>query len=265
MKRRVFVAFLLGVLAVPSVVVAADRFSDVSDENVFHDDIAWLDQSGVTKGCNPPDNTQYCPDDSVTRGQMAAFLRRLAENEVVDAADSELLDGLDSSQFLKADGSVAVQGAIPYASPVLHTISIPKYAFVSEYPEDANEQVLYTGATGARILPGGTGRLVAPLVLPSGAEIVEITLHAYDANAVDDLSARVTGIRLSQNGGIGGDIATTSGDAGRQSVSQNTFVVIDASDYAYSVDVQPADGLEWPGNQIGVIGVTITYRTHETG
>ncbi len=29
--------------------------------------------AGITKGCNPPVNTKYCPDDFVTRGQMAAF------------------------------------------------------------------------------------------------------------------------------------------------------------------------------------------------
>jgi hypothetical protein len=32
--------------------------------------------AGVTLGCNPPTNDEYCPDDLVTRGQMAAFLKR---------------------------------------------------------------------------------------------------------------------------------------------------------------------------------------------
>jgi hypothetical protein len=36
--------------------------------------------------CTPPTNTNYCPEDNVTRGQMAAFMRRLGENQVVDAA-----------------------------------------------------------------------------------------------------------------------------------------------------------------------------------
>src|SRR5690606_21829666 len=33
-------------------------------------------ESGITRGCNPPANTRFCPDDYVTRGQMAAFLVR---------------------------------------------------------------------------------------------------------------------------------------------------------------------------------------------
>jgi hypothetical protein len=43
---------------------------------VFAADIAALAQAGITRGCNPPTNDRYCPDDNVTRGQMAAFLTR---------------------------------------------------------------------------------------------------------------------------------------------------------------------------------------------
>src|SRR5690606_25139077 len=67
----------------PLAVIAADKFDDVPDSNIFHDDIAWLADADVTRGCNPPDNTQFCPDDNVTRGQMAAFMNRLANNRVV--------------------------------------------------------------------------------------------------------------------------------------------------------------------------------------
>ncbi|MFP4555042.1 MAG: S-layer homology domain-containing protein, partial [Actinomycetota bacterium] len=53
-----------------------DGFSDVPASNTFHNDIAKLATAGITKGCNPPGNTNYCPNDHVTRGQMAAFLHR---------------------------------------------------------------------------------------------------------------------------------------------------------------------------------------------
>jgi len=65
-------------VATPVAVYASHRFTDVSDSNVFHDDIAWLADTGVTKGCNPPANDAFCPDDFVTRGQLAAFLHRFA-------------------------------------------------------------------------------------------------------------------------------------------------------------------------------------------
>jgi hypothetical protein len=52
-----------------------DLFTD-DDGSVFEADIDRLATAGVTRGCNPPVNDNYCPDDNVTRAQMAAFLHR---------------------------------------------------------------------------------------------------------------------------------------------------------------------------------------------
>jgi hypothetical protein len=52
-----------------------DLFID-DNGNTFEGDIDRLGTAGVTRGCNPPANTQYCPNEDVTREQMAAFLRR---------------------------------------------------------------------------------------------------------------------------------------------------------------------------------------------
>jgi len=58
-----------------AVSIDAPTFSDTRS-HVFVDDIEWLAESGITRGCNPPSNTRFCPDQPVTRGQMAAFLHR---------------------------------------------------------------------------------------------------------------------------------------------------------------------------------------------
>ncbi len=50
-------------------------FTD-DDGSTFEADINRLAQAGITRGCNPPDNTRFCPSDPVTREQMAAFLHR---------------------------------------------------------------------------------------------------------------------------------------------------------------------------------------------
>jgi len=50
--------------------------------STFVSDIKWLAESGITQGCNPPANDRFCPDDRVTRGQMAAFLRRGLEGTI---------------------------------------------------------------------------------------------------------------------------------------------------------------------------------------
>ncbi|MFP3915527.1 MAG: S-layer homology domain-containing protein, partial [Actinomycetota bacterium] len=67
-------------------------FTDISG-HVFAQDIQWLAASGITKGCNPPGNSLFCPDDPVTRGQMAAFLHRalpdLPAGSVTDFTDDD--------------------------------------------------------------------------------------------------------------------------------------------------------------------------------
>jgi hypothetical protein len=88
MRGWLIVAIAVAVM-VPAAAIAGDLFTDVPDSNIFHDDIGWLADNGVTLGCNPPANDKFCPGDNVTREQMAAFLRRLAENEVVDAGTVE--------------------------------------------------------------------------------------------------------------------------------------------------------------------------------
>lgn len=50
-------------------------FSDIAN-SVHYEDIAYIADLGITKGCNPPFNTEYCPSGLVTRGEMAAFLVR---------------------------------------------------------------------------------------------------------------------------------------------------------------------------------------------
>ncbi|MDJ0497575.1 MAG: S-layer homology domain-containing protein [Acidimicrobiia bacterium] len=86
-SRRLLTALLvLGlVVATPIAVSAAASFVDVPDTHTFSADIEWLADAGVTKGCNPPTNDRFCPDRNVTRGQMAAFMHRLADSQEVDA------------------------------------------------------------------------------------------------------------------------------------------------------------------------------------
>lgn len=87
-KRWVRIAMIVGVTALivaPLTAIASHSFTDVPDSNIFHADIEWLADAGVTKGCNPPANTEFCPKDSVTREAMSAFMRRFAK--YIDAED----------------------------------------------------------------------------------------------------------------------------------------------------------------------------------
>jgi hypothetical protein len=70
------------------------RRSPTTTLSVFEDDIEWLAATGITRGCNPPVNDRFCPDDPVTRGQMAAFLTRALQ-----------LDPAPSAGFLDSAGT----------------------------------------------------------------------------------------------------------------------------------------------------------------
>jgi uncharacterized protein YkwD len=71
--RGMMAAFLVRGLGLTSG--GGTNFSD-DNGSVFEDSIEKLAAAGITKGCNPPSNTRFCPDEYVTRGMMAAFLVR---------------------------------------------------------------------------------------------------------------------------------------------------------------------------------------------
>jgi len=64
--------------AVETVVVPGPPVNTFVDDdgNIHESAIEAIAAAGITKGCNPPTNDKYCPDDPVTRGAMAAFLNR---------------------------------------------------------------------------------------------------------------------------------------------------------------------------------------------
>jgi hypothetical protein len=70
-------------------------FDDIR-ETVHYDDIVYIADLQITKGCNPPANTSYCPDGLVTRGEMAAFLVRALG----------LTSGADVDRFTDDDGTL---------------------------------------------------------------------------------------------------------------------------------------------------------------
>ena len=49
-------------------------FSDVADDSNIAAAVEWMKSRGITNGCG---DGKYCPDDPVTRAQMALFLYRM--------------------------------------------------------------------------------------------------------------------------------------------------------------------------------------------
>ena len=74
-KRSHMATFIVRSQGWPLLDPDTPSFSDVPKKHTFYKYIETLAAHGVTKGCG---NGKFCPNASVTRGQMAAFLRRAA-------------------------------------------------------------------------------------------------------------------------------------------------------------------------------------------
>ena len=85
---------------------AGATFTD-DDGNTHEADIETIAAAGITRGCNPPDNDEYCPDDGFTRGQSAAFFNR-ALNLKASADDSFVDD--ETSTFEGDINAIAAIG-----------------------------------------------------------------------------------------------------------------------------------------------------------
>ena len=87
----------LAVRVSPYITTVTDPpgFDDIVG-HLFEGDIEWAAEEGITKGCNPPANTLFCPDDPVSREVMAAFINRALD---LPAASQDYFTDDDGSIF----------------------------------------------------------------------------------------------------------------------------------------------------------------------
>ncbi len=94
--RGQMAAFMVRAQGLPRT--PGSTFDDTAG-SVFAADIEALAAAGVTRGCNPPANKRFCPDQPVSRGQMAAFLTRAFD--LGDAGTDRFSD--DDGSIFEAD------------------------------------------------------------------------------------------------------------------------------------------------------------------
>ena len=87
--------------------IVGSSFVDVPADSPFALAIAWMERVGITSGCNPPVNTNYCPTADTTRGQMAAFFTRALS---LPPADDQGFIDIANSVFVNAINSIALEG-----------------------------------------------------------------------------------------------------------------------------------------------------------
>lgn len=120
LRRGQMAAFLQRALQLPAA--SQDHFVD-DDGSMFEDAINGIAEAGITFGCNPPDNTRYCPEDPVTREQMAAFLDRAYDPPQTD--QDHFVDD-DDSMFEDAINRIAAARITYGCNPPDNTRYCPK-------------------------------------------------------------------------------------------------------------------------------------------
>ncbi|RLE26459.1 MAG: hypothetical protein DRJ50_00850 [Actinobacteria bacterium] len=118
--RGQMAAFINRTLDLPAA--TEDYFVD-DDESVFEGDINRIAASGITMGCNPPDNDRFCPDSTITREQMAAFLVRAFG--YTDAGEGDLFTDDDGSIFETDIDRLATAGITKGCNPPSNTRFCP--------------------------------------------------------------------------------------------------------------------------------------------
>lgn len=106
-----------------------DWFKD-DNGHLFENDINRLAAAGVTKGCNPPANDLFCPNNSVTRGAMAAFLVR--GFGYTEGAGDDLFKDDDNSIFENDIDKLATAGVTKGCNPPTNDLFCPNEVVVRD-------------------------------------------------------------------------------------------------------------------------------------
>lgn len=105
-----------------------DWFGD-DDSSIFESDINKLAMAGITRGCNPAEgNTKFCPNDFVTRGQMAAFLVRAYG--YTDSGDGDYFSDDDGLVFEGDIDRLATAGVTKGCNPSEGNTRFCPFSFV---------------------------------------------------------------------------------------------------------------------------------------
>jgi hypothetical protein len=118
-QMTISIALVLGIMlalgSMPLPAAAQDGTFVDDDGSVHEANIEAVAAEGITRGCNPPENNRFCPDEAVTRGQMAAFLVRA--QGLVDGAGFDLFVDDDESVFEDDIDRLATKGITRGCNP----------------------------------------------------------------------------------------------------------------------------------------------------
>ncbi len=166
----------------------------IDDEgNVHEDAINAIAAAGITKGCNPPDNDEYCPAEPVTRAQMATFLMRARGLDPLPppSVDDAYVLAIYLMSPQDADGG-------PYLVTTARYLEGPAPTDAAALADDALDQLLLgpspdevaQSPSFSTSIPDGSER-VAPVTVASGVAIVDLSGEFDDGGGTFSMTSRL--------------------------------------------------------------------------
>lgn len=189
LRRLAFLAagVVVTVATVSAPASAAGFFID-DDDSIFENDINAIAAAGITKGCNPPTNNRYCPTQTVSRGAMAAFLRRaLLSGSVLPKLGADP----GSLAFGDVAGSKALIVSLMHPGPS-GTFPIVVDRTEITGPGASSFDDLFDDSADVTILPNDS-LLVAVLFTPGSVGPQSATLSVFHSGASSPLTVPLTG------------------------------------------------------------------------
>jgi hypothetical protein len=138
-------------------------FTDVPDD-IYFPAIQKMRQLGITNGCT---STQYCPNDSLTRGQMAVFIVRALLNQLQPVGTPALVSATPATGAAGTIVNITINGVNTHFAGGATTLSAGKYIQVTNVMTTSPSSLNATLA-----LPVNTPVGPYSLVITTGAEEV---------------------------------------------------------------------------------------------
>src|SRR5690554_2718261 len=238
-RRRNAILAVVGVLAMltaTAATAAVAGFKDVPDDHLFATEIEWLAGNDITRGCNPPENDMFCPDGYVTRGQMAAFLYRFANNVMPEKGEK---------------GEQGPPGP-PGEALVAHLIT-------DENPSIGNLRVVAIPAVGTSSgRPDGPDdgvALVGEVELQPGLYRIEGTVQFFDFTGHSDENVEYGVARIFlDDGPIGSSWTADIPDDGNNAAQAYGALVVEVEDAPTTLSVRAVIRTSEPTDEHGIAG-----------
>ena len=188
----------------------------------------------------------------------AGVLALSCDYDDLDGVPAGFADGVDNQIYFEGTGgdlgtadTAARSDHSHSALSGTHYLTLGGEAFVPQ----SNVDYFNSGGNGGAYIVSGNNAMGAPVLLPHGATITDMTAHFYD-NSTSDVTVTLSAIAFTGGYFPLGEVIS-SGTPGYDSGTDSTVdQTVDNTAFSYAIRAYSA---AWDGNNTRVMAVTIAY------